>query len=101
MVNELYETLISAAERPQTTDTFTNSMGYDWTMPTLQYNSKWKVQRRIFSKFFSASNPSAYQPRITEFVGLLLPKLLDNPEDFIAHIKQCVLLLTDNLKRFL
>lgn len=66
-------------------------MGYDWTMPTLPYDAKWKAHRRIFSKFFSASNPSAYQPRVTEFVRLLLPELLENPNDFIAQIKQYVL----------
>ncbi|KAJ3539759.1 hypothetical protein NMY22_g4589 [Coprinellus aureogranulatus] len=65
-------------------------MGYDWTMPTLQYNAQWRSQRRLFTKYFSASNPSAFQPRITEFARRLLPRLLHSPDDFEAHIKHMV-----------
>ncbi|TEB33315.1 cytochrome P450 [Coprinellus micaceus] len=90
IIRDLFDSRSSIYSGRSTFPMVNELMGYDWTMPTLQYNSKWKAQRRIFSKFFSASNPSAYQPRITEFVGLLLPKLLDNPEDFIAHIKHMV-----------
>ncbi|KAJ3545626.1 hypothetical protein NMY22_g2356 [Coprinellus aureogranulatus] len=80
---------LTYSDRPVST-MVNDLMGYDWTMATLPYNAKWKGQRRLFSKYFSPGNPSAYQPQIKENVHLLLLKLLNNPEDFIAHIQHMV-----------
>ncbi|KAF6761857.1 cytochrome P450 [Ephemerocybe angulata] len=90
MVKDLFDSR-SAIYSGRSSFTMVNElMGYDWTMPTLPYNSKWKSQRRLFSKYFSASNTSAYHPRVREFTHLMLPKLLNTPEDFITHIKHMV-----------
>ncbi|KAJ3545634.1 hypothetical protein NMY22_g2358 [Coprinellus aureogranulatus] len=75
----------------RTSTTMVNELlGCGWTMPLLPYNAHWRAQRRIFTQYSSPSNPFAYQPQITEHVRFLLPKLLDRPEDFIAHIKHMV-----------
>mgnify|MGYP001287875881 FL=1 len=68
-------------------------MGFDWTMPTLPYNNKWKDQRRMLARYFGPNNTQNYQPRIVEFVRKALPSILDDPENFMAIIKQCVPLL--------
>ncbi|KAJ3540244.1 hypothetical protein NMY22_g4378 [Coprinellus aureogranulatus] len=77
------------SDRPAST-MVNDLMGYDCTMATLPYNAKWKGQRRLFSKYFSSGSPSVYQPQIKENVHHLLLKLLNNPEDFIAHIQYMV-----------
>ncbi|KAJ3545421.1 hypothetical protein NMY22_g2456 [Coprinellus aureogranulatus] len=77
------------SDRPAST-MVNDLMGYDCTMATLPYNAKWKGQRRLFSKYFSSGSPSAYQPQIKENVHHLLLKLLNNPEDFVAHIQYMV-----------
>lgn len=62
-------------------------MGYDWTMPTLPYNAKWKDQRKMFVRFFHRNNEKTFLPRVTQFVRRMLPRLLERPEDFMTHAK--------------
>ncbi|KAG2011938.1 cytochrome P450, variant 2 [Coprinopsis cinerea AmutBmut pab1-1] len=63
-------------------------MGWDWPMPTLSCNQKWKNQRRMFAKHLGPA--SFHQPRILEFVRATLPRLVRDPDGLESHFKPMV-----------
>lgn len=65
-------------------------MHADWNFIGMQYGAKWREQRRLFQNYFHAGNIQNYQPQEIQNVSKMLERLLDTPEDFMAHIRQYV-----------
>ncbi|PPQ97130.1 hypothetical protein CVT26_000615, partial [Gymnopilus dilepis] len=59
-------------------------MGWNWLMSALVYGDKWREQRRLFQQHFSVANAKLYQAAQIEYVRKALPRLLDDPSDFLG-----------------
>jgi hypothetical protein len=56
----------------------------------LPYGDVWRARRRTFTKHFNSSNHSLNQPREIKYVRRLLVQLLQNPSDFLQHVRTYV-----------
>ncbi|KAF4612693.1 hypothetical protein D9613_011775 [Agrocybe pediades] len=65
-------------------------MGYDWLLFFMPYGSPWRERRRQFVQHFRPANSSAYQDSQIQYIREILPRLLDDHEDFIAVSKHAV-----------
>lgn len=65
--------------------------GMGWGTAFLRYNSYWKDQRKAFQQDFHAEGVKRFRPVEEEETHLFLEKLLKNPNDFMDHLRQCVL----------
>ena len=63
-------------------------MGWNWLMSALVYGDKWREQRRLFQQHFSVANAKLYQAAQIEYVRKALPRLLDDPSDFLGITRQ-------------
>ncbi|KAF8992726.1 hypothetical protein BDQ17DRAFT_1253640, partial [Cyathus striatus] len=54
------------------------------------YNSIWRMQRRLFSKYLHPAKTEIHEPRVVEHTYILLGKLLERPEGFLSHIRHMV-----------
>ena len=56
----------------------------------LPYGGVWRASRRMFTKHLNPSNRSINQPREIIYVRRFLGQLLQNPGDFLQHIRKYV-----------
>ena len=56
----------------------------------LPYGDVWRASRRMFTKHFNPSNPNINQPREIIYVRRFLGQLLQNPDDFMPHVRTYV-----------
>ncbi|TFK27924.1 cytochrome P450 [Coprinopsis marcescibilis] len=92
-VETIQELLDVRSARYSSRGTFTminELMGWDWSMPTLPYNDQWRDQRKMFARYFSASNPNAYQPQILQVVRRFVHRVMETPDDFMKHSRNMV-----------
>ncbi|KAF4617510.1 hypothetical protein D9613_005757 [Agrocybe pediades] len=66
------------------------SMGYDWLLAFMPYGNAWKERRRQFVQHFRPTDTSVYQDNQIKYVREILPRLLDDPENFIAIARHAV-----------
>ncbi|KDR71393.1 hypothetical protein GALMADRAFT_102730 [Galerina marginata CBS 339.88] len=59
-------------------------MGWSWFIATMPYGETWREGRRAFAKYFQNGNAAIYQAPQAEIVRKMLPRLLDNPQDFLT-----------------
>ena len=52
------------------------------------YGGPWRERRRMFQKYFNASNAQIYRPSQIEFIRKMLGHLLEKPEDFLSISRQ-------------
>ena len=65
-----------------------NRMGWGWSFSGMVYGGPWRERRRMFQKYFHASNTQVYRPIQIEFIRKMLPRLLEEPEDFLNISRQ-------------
>lgn len=63
-------------------------MGWGWLVAALPYGTEWRERRRAFTKYFHPSDPTVYQHNQIEFVRGMLSRLVEDPDDFFAILKQ-------------
>ena len=61
-------------------------------MGALPYGDVWRASRRMFTKHFNPSNPNINQLREIIYVRRFLGQLLQNPSDFLQHVRTYVLI---------
>lgn len=63
------------------------SMGWNIMFAFNPYGEKWREERRYFHQAFSPSVLNQYRPRLSSETGKLLKRLIDDPHDFMDHIR--------------
>jgi cytochrome P450 len=63
-------------------------MGYGWMLVLMVYGGPWRERRRMFQKYFNASNTQLYRPNQIEFIHKMLRDLLEKPEEFLSISRQ-------------
>lgn len=53
----------------------------------MPYGDKWREHRRMFHEHFHAGAVQKYRPQMAKEAKKLLLRLVEEPEDFIAHIR--------------
>jgi cytochrome P450 len=66
-------------------------MGYSWILALKPYGTAWRRHRRAFHEHFHLNAVHKYVPIITKETQALLRRLLETPECFMDHIRQCVM----------
>ncbi|KAF8917343.1 cytochrome P450 [Mucidula mucida] len=62
-------------------------MGWERALTSHQYNEDWRQQRRYFRQEFNETAVKRFFPKQVKAAHGLLHRLLDSPDDFMAHIK--------------
>ena len=61
------------------------------------YDDEWREHRRLFHQHFGAQAVASYEPQLRRAVGEALSCLLEDPENFMGHLRQYAL---DRLSHF-
>ncbi|KZV60973.1 cytochrome P450 [Peniophora sp. CONT] len=64
-------------------------MGWDWTFALMRYGPRWKEHRRVFHSHFN-QGVTEHQTIQLSIVQELLQLLARSPENYLAHMRQCV-----------
>lgn len=67
-------------------------VGCNWHFVFMGYGDDWRERRRVFHQFFHPNAAVAYRPRELKVARELLRRLLESPDDFMTHLRQCVFL---------
>ena len=54
------------------------------------YDDEWREHRRLFHHHFGAQAVASYEQQLRRAVGEALSNLLDDPNDFMGHLRQYV-----------
>ena len=65
-----------------------NRMGWGWSLVVMVYGGPWRERRRMFQKYFNASNTQLYRPSQVEFIRKMLGHLLEKPEEILSISRQ-------------
>lgn len=57
----------------------------------MDYGDEWREHRRMFHQHFNAQAITKYGPEFPRAVQETLLRLLEHPDDFMEHLRQCVL----------
>ena len=55
------------------------------------YDDEWREHRRLFHQHFGAQAVANYEPQLRRAVGEALSCLLEDPENFMGHLRQYAL----------
>ncbi|KAI0264166.1 cytochrome P450 [Gloeopeniophorella convolvens] len=66
---------------------FFDMMGWQWFLPTAQYNEYWRAGRNFLDRALRPAAASQYRPMQEEKVHAFLRQLLGEPEGFREHIE--------------
>ena len=69
------------------------SIGWDFAFGFKRYGSEWRTERKAFHEFFHTGAANQYLPYHILEARLFLSRLLNTPEDFLHHVRQCVSVL--------
>ena len=69
---------------------FTNRVGFEWSLSSLPYGDKWRRSRRCFQQNFRKAVSHQYEPLQLIKVGNLLKALLTSLDEPNVHFKTCV-----------
>ena len=67
-------------------------MDYSWNLALMPYGTAWRQHRRAFHEHFHLNAVHKYVPIITKETQAFLRRLLETPECFRNHIRQCVII---------
>lgn len=62
-------------------------MGLDFILTMKPFNEEWKATRREFHSNFNASKISKFNPVQERQARVALVKLLEDPKDYVEHIR--------------
>ncbi|KAG5650135.1 hypothetical protein H0H81_000558 [Sphagnurus paluster] len=62
-------------------------MGFDYNFAFIPYGNEWREHRRLMSRYLRATETVNFQPHEEKATHGLLRRLLDEPENFIDHIR--------------
>lgn len=65
-------------------------VGCDWHFVFMGYGESWRERRRVFHQYFHPNATKNYRPRELKVARELLRRLLESPDDFMVHLRQCV-----------
>ncbi|TFK33360.1 cytochrome P450, partial [Crucibulum laeve] len=77
------------SSRPQFT-MISELMGWGWSFSSMPYGEPWKERRRLFQKYFPASNDAVHKPRAVEYVHRLLKRVLEEPAGILDHLRHAI-----------
>ncbi len=63
------------------------------------YGEDWRERRRVFHQYFHPNATKNYRPRELKVARELLRRLLESPDDFMVHLRQCVSVLSSGRRR--
>ena len=77
-------------------------VGWKWLLALMPYGEAWKEGRRMFTQYFHPGNTEVYKATQMEFLYKMLPRLLNDPENFLSITRQYVsqLVINLNLKEY-
>ncbi|KDR69247.1 hypothetical protein GALMADRAFT_104204 [Galerina marginata CBS 339.88] len=58
-------------------------MGWRSFIFTMPYGDQWRESRRAFVEYFQSSDGARFHVSHMEYIGKMLPRLLDTPQDFL------------------
>ena len=61
-----------------------------WAISLFPYGSKWRNWQKVFYSHLQPTVVHRYHPIEMKATRQLLYNLLDTPQDFLKHIRQCV-----------
>jgi hypothetical protein len=64
-----------------------SSMGWDWGVSLMGYNSDWKDCRRILHESLNAKDTHIYHADILGSSRELCRRLIDHPDNFLEHLR--------------
>jgi len=59
----------------------------DWLFTSMPYGNEWRMHRKMFLQEFNPSTVTRYHPQEIKYTHKLLKRLLENPDDFMTHIR--------------
>ncbi|EEB89177.1 hypothetical protein MPER_12751 [Moniliophthora perniciosa FA553] len=62
-------------------------MGWNYSFGLMEYGDEWRAQRRLFQQEFHPTAAERFQPLEAQVTHTFLRRLLDQPNDFVAHIR--------------
>ncbi|KAJ7584750.1 cytochrome P450 [Mycena floridula] len=62
-------------------------MGWDFVFGLMHYGDEWRCQRRLFQQEFHPAQAERFQPVELSASHELLRRILDDPENFVSHIR--------------
>lgn len=65
-------------------------MGMKWSLAIMPYGEEWRKVRRGFHQYFNSNVASSYIPVHEAQSRDFLWRLVQTPDDFLAHIRQYV-----------
>ena len=76
--------------------------GWKWSLALTPYGEVWREGRRMFTRYFHPGNTEVYRTTQVEFLYKMLPRLLNDPENFLSITRQYVsqLVINLNLKEY-
>ena len=77
-------------------------VGWKWSLALTPYGEVWREGRRMFTRYFHPGNTEVYKTTQVEFLYKMLPRLLNDPENFLSITRQYVsqLVINLNLKEY-
>jgi len=65
-------------------------VGWKWAISVMPYGEVWRERRRVFMQYFHPGNTDLHKATQVEFLRKMLPRLLENPENFLSITRQYV-----------
>ena len=62
-------------------------MEWDWLLPTARYCETWRRGRKLLDRGLRPGAAVEYRPMQAARARVLLTRMLENPEDWEAHIE--------------
>ncbi|KAF9061659.1 cytochrome P450 [Rhodocollybia butyracea] len=62
-------------------------MGWAWDFAHMRYTDRWRLHRKTFHQYFQPRQVPEFYPVQRDSATSFLTKLLDDPEDFIDHVR--------------
>ena len=62
-------------------------MEWDWLLPTARYSETWRQGRKLLDRGLRPGAAAKYRPLQATRARTLLTRMLENPEDWEAHIE--------------
>ncbi|EIM84295.1 CyP450 monooxygenase [Stereum hirsutum FP-91666 SS1] len=63
-------------------------IGFDWVMGFQGYSPRWREFRKYFHQSFNQTAAQSFRPLLLGATHELLRRLLDEPDDFLDHLRQ-------------
>jgi cytochrome P450 len=58
-------------------------------VPLTKYGDRFKTERRLMNQVLSPTAIEKWQPIVMKEVHSLLKQVLDDPEEYLAHVRRC------------